>query len=81
MNFLNLAEAGVSHDVLRQFAERLAAIPDPEFRKRLSELEGAKFRKEPSIWLNTALPQPGVVETIQNALDELISSPAGTTRA
>ncbi|MCM8748016.1 hypothetical protein NET02_02525 [Thermomicrobiaceae bacterium CFH 74404] len=81
VNFKNLVNASVSHDVLRRFAERLADIPDPEFQKRLNQTGESEFPKEPSIWLNTALPQPGAVETIQRAIDELLSSASGTSRA
>lgn len=71
VNFGYMADAGVPVGVLRRFAERLSAIP--EFQKPISTLEKAGYRKFPSIQIDPVLARPGVVETIQNALDEIIS--------
>ncbi len=71
VNFGFMADARVPADVLRRFAQRLSAIP--EFQNLLPALERARYKKFPSIRIDPVLARPGVIETIQAALDEIVS--------
>jgi hypothetical protein len=72
--FGNLIDKGVSLEVVRGFAERLS--PVSEIRELLPKLEAAGYRKWPHLQVDPVLGRPGAVETIVEALDELLGTRA-----
>jgi hypothetical protein len=75
INFKYLVDKDVQQAAVRRLAERLVAIP--EFKARIAEPRKADYgRMLPSIPIDPVLGRPGAVETIVEALDELLGTRA-----
>ncbi len=61
-----------SPQALSQLADRLRTIPG--VAARYAHLEQAGFRKRPSLSIDQILTQPGAVETVEDAIDDLLQS-------
>lgn len=65
-----VGKRGVSIPLLSRLAETLRTIPGA--KERYVGLEENQFRLRPSLSLDEILAQPGAVEKIQDALDDLL---------
>jgi len=59
--------------VLRRLADRLRQIPGAS--QYLQGLEQAEFKRRPGLPIDTILTKHGAVETIRDAIDELLAAP------
>lgn len=71
INFQYLADH-IPAQTLAQLAQRLRTIPG--VAARYVGLEEAQFRKRPSLSIEEILAQPGAVEIVETALDELMQA-------
>lgn len=73
INFGSLVgKRGISTPLLSRLAETLRTIPG--VKERYVGLEEKEFSTRPSLFIDEILTQPGVVEKIQSAIDDLLQS-------
>jgi hypothetical protein len=70
VNFKSIASRGISSERIHRLLSTLSTIPGVD--QRYSGVESADFKKRPSLNIEEYLTKPGAMETIIQALDDLI---------
>ncbi len=78
VQFRFMRQQDIPLDVLRRMALQLEDVSDSKFQADLRNVVGTGFDGEPSMKIDPHLTEPGVIDAILRAVDELIAWRTGT---